>query len=60
MDTDQIISLMDQNSIALVISVVALIVAVGTLVYSANARRTQAYLDAQLKQRTETLWRDMD
>jgi hypothetical protein len=60
MDTDQIISLMDQNSIALVISAVALIVAVGTLVYSSSARRNQAYLDAQLKQRTETLWRDMD
>lgn len=60
MDTDQIISLMDQNGIALVTSAIALIVALATLVYSVNARRTQTYLDAQLKQRTETLWRDMD
>jgi len=60
MDTDQIISLANQNGIALVLSAIALMVAVATLVYAVNSRRTQSQLDSQLKQRTETLWRDMD
>lgn len=60
MDTDQLLSLIGNDGGAVVLSVIAIIVALATLIYSVNARRTQADRDDQLKHRTETLWRDMD
>lgn len=60
MDTDQLLSLIENDGAAIMLSVIAIIVAVATLIYAVNARRTQTHLDDQLKQRTETLWRDMD
>lgn len=60
MDTDQLLSLIGNDSIAFVLSAAALIVAVLTMLYVARSRHRQDFLDDQLKKRTETLWRDMD
>lgn len=60
MDTDQLLSLINHDGAAVALSATALIVAVVTLLYVASSRRRQDFLDNQLKQRTETLWRDMD
>ncbi|MDX1598952.1 MAG: hypothetical protein R3295_09840 [Marinobacter sp.] len=60
MDTDQLLSLIANDGAAFALSVAATIVAILTLAYVANDKRRQDFLDKQLKQRTETLWRDMD
>lgn len=60
MDTDQLLSLIGNDSVAFVLSAAALIVAVLTMLYVAKSRHRQDFLDDQLKKRTETLWRDMD
>ncbi|MEQ9544559.1 MAG: hypothetical protein RIK85_00965 [Marinobacter sp.] len=60
MDTDQLLSLIANDGAAFAFSAAAIIVALLTLLYVANDKRKQDFLDNQLKQRTETLWRDMD
>ncbi|MEX2473588.1 hypothetical protein [Marinobacter sp.] len=60
MDTDQLLSLMNNNGIAVALSVIAVVVALVALVFVVNSRRTQTHRDDQLRHRTETLWRDMD
>jgi len=60
MDTDQLLSLINNDGAAVLLSVTAIAVALLTLLYVARDRRRQDFMDDQLKQRTETLWRDMD